>query len=564
MRKAIVRNNMILLLSSLMLFFVIAFFSLYIFEKRNEEVFMSYLLEETSLKYENFDSSPILFVNTYIDSETRITILDENGYVLADSKDAQIGQDKSQRPEILNLGEVYSRTSDTVNVNLLYIAKQMEDGQYLRISVPVETQTHVFTNIIIVIGLTGIIVAIGYYFGINKVNENLIEPFEKIKKGMSDLNKGQYQVMSLTDKYDDINEMLYEMNLINLSTSKHLKQVESYQTQLNIILDQLQQAVLLLDQNENLTYFNNDAKALFDLSEDDLDQKIYKMIRDVDLKEAIHKTNTNNEMLIFDLQIKDKLYETKTFKLQESTTLSKQPTVLVILNDVSKERQLSQVKRDFFSYASHELKSPITAISGNAELIYHGMIKDEAELKEAANLIHHQALNMSLLVEDMLTLSRLEQVKTKKYKKQNLNDILKLTLQNLKPLISNKKMKIEIDAMDIMIFCDPLDIQKLFKNLIENAIKYSEPEKKINVMLHTKNNDLIFSVKDQGYGISIEHQQRVFERFYRVDKGRLDGGTGLGLAIVKHIAIKYDAKIQLTSAIGKGTTIEIFMKDFRK
>jgi two-component system phosphate regulon sensor histidine kinase PhoR len=543
---------------------MIAFFSLYLFEKRNEEVLMSYLLEETQLKYDSYEGTPILFASTYSESSTRITILDENGYVLADSKDAEIGQDKSQRPEILNLGQVYSRTSDTIDVKLLYIAKQLDNNQYLRISVPLEIQTNIFSNIVLIIGLTGIIIIVGYYYGINKVNQHLMLPFEKIKKGMSDLSEGKFQVMSLTDKYDDINEMLYEMNMINLSTSKHLKQVEAYQAQLNVILNQLQQAVLLFDQNENLTYFNDDAKILFSLSNDDLNQKIYKVIRDIDLKEAIHLTNENHKMLTFDMQIKDKTYETKTLKLQKSTSLSKQPTILVILKDVSKERQLSQVKRDFFSYASHELKSPITAISGNAELIFHGMIKDEKEIKEAANLIHHQAVNMALLVEDMLTLSRLEQVKSKKYEKQNLNVILNSTFKNLKDLIVRKEMDIIVDETDVSMMCDPLDIQKLFKNLIENAIKYSESNKQIKVMLHKKENDIIFSVKDEGFGISIEHQQRVFERFYRIDKGRLDGGTGLGLAIVKHIAIKYQGDIKLTSAIGQGTTIEILMKDLLK
>jgi two-component system phosphate regulon sensor histidine kinase PhoR len=173
-------------------------------------------------------------------------------------------------------------------------------------------------------------------------------------------------------------------------------------------------------------------------------------------------------------------------------------------------------------------------------------------------------MNMTLLVEDMLMLSRLEQVQTKKYEKKNLNDILNATLENLKPLIVKKNISIVKEESEVTMKCDPHDIQKLFKNLIENAIKYSESDKSIHVMLHKEKKQISFSVKDEGIGISIEHQQRVFERFYRVDKGRLDGGTGLGLAIVKHIAIKYDGHIELTSAIGQGTNIRILMQDLTK
>jgi two-component system, OmpR family, phosphate regulon sensor histidine kinase PhoR len=110
------------------------------------------------------------------------------------------------------------------------------------------------------------------------------------------------------------------------------------------------------------------------------------------------------------------------------------------------------------------------------------------------------------------------------------------------------------------MMCDPIDIQKLLRNLIENSIKYSEPNKKVSIELKVTEEEIILIVADQGYGISPEHQQRVFERFYRVDKGRLDGGTGLGLAIVKHIVLKYEGTIQLKSSLSKGTTITIKLK----
>ena len=263
MRKAIVRNNMILLLSALMLFFIIAFFSLYVFESRQEKSFMSYLLKEVETEYQAYSASPLAFVSMYEGSTTRVTILDDEGFVLADSKDAAVGQDKSQRPEIEDIGSVYKRTSDTIGIELLYMAKELENGQYLRVSIPLESQTNVFRNVILIIGVSGFLIAGIYYIGVNKVNRHILLPFEKIKKGMVDLNEGDYQMIRLDDKYQDINDIIHKMNLVNLSTSKYLNQVESYQMRLNTILNELQQAVLLFDQTENLAYYNKDSKELF-------------------------------------------------------------------------------------------------------------------------------------------------------------------------------------------------------------------------------------------------------------------------------------------------------------
>ncbi len=561
MRKAIIRNNMVILLSAFILFFTVAFFSLYYFENKNKEAFMSFILNEVQLSYEQFDGTDQAFVDTYSYLDRRITILDDNGFVIVDSHDENIGQDKSGRPEILDLGSVHSRTSDTIGVELLYMATKLDNGEYLRVSVPLEIQTSIYNRVTVILIISTIGISILYYFGLNRVNRNLGAPLEKIKKGMIALNKGNYQVMSLNSPYGDINELLHEMNQVNLETSRYLKQVEAYQKQLDTILNQLQQSVLLFDQYENLTYFNNDACFLFELKQEDLNKPGYLVIREHKLNKAIKDVNESGKDMNFDITIHDNIHEVKLIKLISNGSLRKQPTVLVIIENVQKERQLSQVKRDFFSHASHELKSPLTAISGNAELIEHGIIKDSKEIIEAAKTIHEQTINMTMLVEDMLMLSRLEQSEVSEILNVNLNDVLKSTIENLKTQIKAKNMIIDVNQEEVSMFCDKLDMIKLFKNLVENAIKYSESDKTVKVMLHRNEEGIIFEVEDQGYGISLEHQQRVFERFYRVDKGRLDGGTGLGLAIVKHIVLKYKGQIELHSQIGHGTKIKVILQD---
>jgi two-component system phosphate regulon sensor histidine kinase PhoR len=132
-------------------------------------------------------------------------------------------------------------------------------------------------------------------------------------------------------------------------------------------------------------------------------------------------------------------------------------------------------------------------------------------------------------------------------------------IKQLSPITHQKEIDIQVKTQDIISICDAVDMQKLFKNVIENAIKYSEPKKTIKINLEKHGHEVMFSCQDQGIGIAEEHQQRVFERFYRVDKGRLDGGTGLGLAIVKHIALKYNGSVDLKSSLTRGTLVTVKM-----
>ncbi|MGB4129442.1 MAG: HAMP domain-containing sensor histidine kinase [Acholeplasmatales bacterium] len=228
---------------------------------------------------------------------------------------------------------------------------------------------------------------------------------------------------------------------------------------------------------------------------------------------------------------------------------------------VPEERKIEETKKDFFAHASHELKSPLTAILGYSELITLDMV-EEKEYKDVVERIYNQAEHMSLLVEDMSTLSKLESITEKEelYEIVSLNKILKDVCYTMESFLNEKNIKLDIYEEPINYNCIELDINKLFKNLIENAIKYSYNNSVINVRLYKKNDDIIFEVEDDGIGISAEHIDRIFGRFYRIDKGRIDSGTGLGLAIVKHTVIKYHGKTDVKSAPGEGTTIKVSLK----
>jgi two-component system, OmpR family, phosphate regulon sensor histidine kinase PhoR len=214
------------------------------------------------------------------------------------------------------------------------------------------------------------------------------------------------------------------------------------------------------------------------------------------------------------------------------------------------------MKRDFVAHASHELKSPLTAIRGYAELIELGML-ESSEIKSVAGKITDQTKTMTALVEDMLMLSRLEHLKDGEKTDVHLDGVLRDVIGSLSILAKSKDISINADIEPIVFNGDVVDMRTLFKNLIENAIRYSHGHQSVEVSLKASSDTIDFVVRDHGIGIASEHRHRVFERFYRIDKGRIEGGTGLGLAIVKHITVKYQGSVDLQSDVGKGTTIKV-------
>ncbi len=555
MKRILIRNNLIIYAISFIVFFVIVSIIIYWFNQKKQEEFMHFLIEEVELSYESYTGNVTEFVLDFThENDRRITILDEYGFVLADSHDAEVGTDKSLRPEIAELGSVVRRHSATIDVDLIYTAKELDNGNILRVSVPLRPQAQTFNVLLFWLLFSGTLLLVINGLVLKKISENLYQPWVKVRDNLVMLREGKYQVLAPNTPYPEINQIIHEMNTINLATAKHVDEIEDYQAQLNRILDEMDQAVLLVDRDQNILFFNDDAKNLFKINESITPKKSYQFIREVKINEAITFANKEKEATFFDVKILGKLFEIHVFPV--SIRMKEQEaTVLLTLKNVTEERSVEIMKKDFFSHASHELKSPLTAIKGYAELIEFDLINKD-EIKQVAQNINKQVMMMNALVEDMLMLSRLENITEEPNQMHSLSSILNEVIERLKPFANEKDIQFKIDAQDIMMICDRLDMHKLFKNLVENAIKYSESHRQIYVSLK-KDEKIVFIVKDQGYGIALEHQSRVFERFYRIDKGRLDGGTGLGLAIVKHIVLKYQGNILLESGLAKGTTITI-------
>ncbi len=553
MKKTLIKKKVSLLLGAFMLSFLIVFFVNYNYEKKTETIFMTYIIEEVEVAYNNFAGDPQSFIAANInDNNRRITILDSDGFVLADTHNYIVGRDLSKNPEILNIGVVYTTNSQNRNANLLIIAKQTTGNNYLIVAVESDVQPVSYYWVIWILAVSALLTI--YYLKLVKLNERNIASWKQIKDNLQLFNKGECQELPLNSDADEINEVIREIN--EIKTLGRVSAQRAYQVRLDEILNQIKQGVMLYDQNERLIYYNSDAKKMFSITDDALKKSSNYLIRNNEIKTAIKVAIENKELATFDFEQSSKIIEAKVFSISATDDDQSQTTVLALFKDVSQQRAMEQMKRDFFAHASHELKSPLTAIKGYAELIALGVVKGP-EIEKSAIQIAKQTDTMSSLVENMLMLSKIENLKEKSYNELDLETILIKVIEQLMPRAKRKSIKLNIESTSVKMKGDEFDLAKMFKNLIENAINYSEENKEVFIELIKQGKEVVFIVKDQGIGISKEHQHRVFERFYRVDKGRLDGGTGLGLAIVKHIVLNYKGVIDLRSSLVKGTEITI-------
>jgi two-component system phosphate regulon sensor histidine kinase PhoR len=239
--------------------------------------------------------------------------------------------------------------------------------------------------------------------------------------------------------------------------------------------------------------------------------------------------------------------------------------VLVVLNDITRLRKLENIRKDFVANVSHEIRTPITAIKGFVETLRDGAMQNPQDGERFLGIIQNHVLRLEALVEDLLSLSRIEEETEKEeivLEEKTVKDVLVGALQLCQAKSEPKQIRMELSCRaDLVGKINPSLLEQAVVNLLDNAINYSEPEKSIWVEADTTPQEILIQVRDEGCGIEKHHQERLFERFYRVDKARSrkQGGTGLGLAIVKHIMEAHGGSVSLESQLGRGSTFTLHL-----
>lgn len=493
-----------------------------------------------------------------LSSDIRITFIDEDGIVLADSSADDL-DNHLDRPEIKNPGAVYIRESDTLNMQMMYLSKTLNNGDYLRVSIPTESTLQFLNDFIgfsIVLGLIIMIVTI--FISVFLINQSL-KPLEDVKNNLISVNEGHYQDIMPVKKYDEVNAFIREINAINKTISSNISSLKTEKSKTDFLINQMKQGICVLDQNKHIIFINNYLKDIYRFNIDININKDYRFLfREENLQntiEELFQTEQNKSIIVE----KNQRYYNVSLNYSKDNWRHL-PSAIIIYTDITAIRQLEILKKDFFVNASHELKTPLTSIMGSADIIKEDMAKDKEMVIDLARRIHQEATRMNDLVMDMLKLTEIEsQDQIKNHTVFIVDHLVDDVINNLSVLIKEKNIQVE-KTINVHTFeFNPEDFYQLLKNIIENAIKYNRENGHVWVDISSKNKKLYIKIKDDGIGIPQDDQKRVFERFYRVDKARsrASGGTGLGLSIVKHILINAGGEIELESSENQGTLFTI-------
>ena len=329
------------------------------------------------------------------------------------------------------------------------------------------------------------------------------------------------------------------------------RQLTAQLVQLRDALEAMPDAVLLLDGRGQLRWVNQSGTRLLQLQwPEDMGKPLRYWLRTPQMQRFINGESTSSIQMPAPANPQH-LLEGLRYPLADAGAL-------IIFRDITRIRHLEMVRQDFVANVSHELRSPLTVIRGFVETLLDGPLRADEEVEPQLRLMERQALRMQSLVEDLLTLARIEaaQVNPDECESIFVAALVEDYLRLLADAVAIKRIDLicHLDR-DLGIFAQPLDMGSVVRNLLENAIKYTSSDREIEIVWAKRPEGLVFSVRDSGDGIAPEHLQRITERFYRVDKGRSRqlGGTGLGLSIVKHAIERYNGHLEIESRLGVGS-----------
>ena len=518
-------------------------------------------LEIIIIEYEDSEN-PVEIVNKYegVENYIRITFMDTLGNVIVDSLAKNL-ENHLNRPEFNNIGSAYIRQSSTLDIEMMYLAHQLDDGNFVRLAIPTSSIlpfVNDFIGLSVIIGI--IIIGITLFIS-QALMKKAMYPLKEIKEILRNVNNGEYKEILPIKKQTEINDLLTEINDINRLIAKNIYSLTSEKEKNDFLLNHMSQGICVLDNEGLIVLLNQNLRSLYRFNMDiNLNKDFRYLFSDHEIQGFIinayeKQINTNTT-----LQIRERYYSVSINYLEKSWLNN--PCAILLFNDVTDIKNIANLKKDFFNNASHELKSPLTSIIGSSDIILQGMAKDEKMIADLTQRISDEAKRMNNLVMDMLTLSKYEnQIQIQNKQNIDIKVVLEDVIKSLQGQARKRNIDISYKCKSEYINANYDEIYQLIKNLLENAIKYGIDSGVASAEIYRENSNLAIKIQDNGIGIPKDDQTRVFERFYRVDKARSKstGGTGLGLSIVKHMVLNYGGHIELDSIENQGTTVVVYI-----
>lgn len=543
----------------------------------------SEMLVENSRSY--FRSSNQEQLSTLVDiffqtTNNRFTVINPQGVVLADShEDARQMPNHLQRPEVQNAlasgsGQI-SRFSQTIGEDLIYYALPVYDAGelvgFVRSAYFIEAMDNEIspsTNDIIentfIVGFLGILlIALVAFIQARAV--------EKLALIATDISSGNFKGRVPENNGLGLKKLAEVINQLARNSAANISDITADRNRLATIFAGMVEGVIDVDQNQKIIHINDAAAKLLGVNTiESTGKAVWEAVRNNEITQALDKAIKTRSVVKtqIELSVAQSINNGESIVDIYAASLSddsgKPIGAVIVLHDISELKSLERIRTDFVANASHELKTPITAIRGLSESAIDDENIERETVMHFMNRIHSQSIRLSQLVGDLMTLSRLEDAhESERFTIIRMNELVKSSVKSATTAIEEKKQKLnlEISVEKIDVYGDRQNLSQLVDNLIDNAIKYTPEGGEISVELGVEKGELLLEVSDTGVGISSQFQQRIFERFYRVDKARSKslGGTGLGLSIVKNIAEKHSGNIQIKSQPGTGSTFSYHM-----
>ena len=508
------------------------------------------LLAQTALAVQGVEQQGMAYFDGLDVENLRITWIAGNGDVLYDSvSDSDTMENHLQREEIrqaLSDGVGQSaRYSSTLMKQYLYCAQRLSDGTVLRLSVSHNTILVLLLGMLQPILIVIAVALVLSFLLASRLSKRIVEPMNRLNLDEPLENEG----------YDELSPLLRRIYSQQQSLKNQQATLAQKQNELDAIVSHLEEGMLLLDRDCRVITANQAALRLMDVRNRNVaGLSLLSLNRNMELQEAVNQAlagvNVTKKTTIHGRTIQ--VHAAAVGKEQELSG------VAVVLFDITQAEQAEQRRREFTANVSHELKTPLQSISGYSELIQCGLAKPE-DVQPFAKRIYDETQRLIRLVEDIINLSRLDEGGGYEPRQMDLYDTAREVVRDLQTVAADKQVQLTLEGTAAEITGVPELARGIVYNLCDNAIKYNRPGGSVSVTVSGENESVLLAVKDTGIGIPEEEQDRIFERFYRVDKSRSKevGGTGLGLSIVKHAALVMGAQIQLESRLGQGTTIQV-------
>ena len=579
MKDEIIRRNAFITGISLLIFFFFSFsFSSY-YNLRSMETQLINMSNVVSNQI--METSTDEELNSVVDSFTKnqewlqITICNSHGNIVKDSENDMIGVTISASisdSELVRANEA-STDNDRIYVDQqrIYYIKILSNDIIMRTSTEYSFNTSfLYMNLLVLLILLIIGLFLSIFFS-KKTSENIVEIMEKIDSHLKTINEGEYKEIEDSHRYSEVENVLREINEVNKNILKSMQSIRFEHSKIDFVINNMEQGIIIISENEEILLINDYAKEVLNISGKIEENINYHRVLTIELLLSnIEKAIKKHEDEYFDIvdRVKEKIYATSIDYLKNKWFSDNQEIGLfiVLMTDVTEKRTNDELKAEFISNASHELKSPITSIRGFSELLL--AINDNADekTKKYLNVIYNESIKMKMTIDELLYLSNLEYRRNLEGDKEKVyfKDVISSTVEAYTEQADKEYISIIVNVDENLYIYEQTNLlDHLISNLLSNAIKYNRRGGKVYINVEERDAKIILTVADTGIGIDEKDIDRIFERFYRIDQShnRRKGGSGIGLNIVKQICNVLEAKLNVESKKDVGTK---FIVEFKK